>query len=281
DIDGVFANIDKCTPKLRENLRSHEAQVRRNAECTPLVRDLDLDVSVDELKMGRWDDEEVRTLFGFLEFRTLYDRLREAVGGDGAQPAPAHAEPLDVDVTVVRDAAEAGRVLRELAETEGALPVAGAWAGLEGRSELLGLALATAPARAVWLDAGVLADEGVRDTLRDLLAEGGRPVQAHGVKELLRALDRLGVDIRAIDLDTAVAAYLVDPAESQYVLDDLALRYAGVELRSPDAASPGQLDLAGSGGDRADDTGRRAVAVARLAAPLGQALDARGLSHLY
>src|SRR5207244_13085216 len=71
NLDGVFANVDENTPKLRENLKAHEAQVRLNAQATPLVRDVPLDLSLDDLRMGQWDAEEVRNLFTFLEFRTL------------------------------------------------------------------------------------------------------------------------------------------------------------------------------------------------------------------
>src|SRR3954449_408340 len=74
DLDGVFANVDKNTPKLRENLKAHEALVRQNAQATPLVRDVALDTRLDDLRMGQWDAEEVRNLFTFLEFRTLWDR---------------------------------------------------------------------------------------------------------------------------------------------------------------------------------------------------------------
>src|SRR5438045_3410687 len=52
-IDGIFANVDKNTPKLRENLEAHEAQVRQNAQATPLVRDVPLDVTLDDLRMGQ------------------------------------------------------------------------------------------------------------------------------------------------------------------------------------------------------------------------------------
>src|SRR5438477_11270414 len=44
DLDGVFANLDKLTPKLRQNLIDHEARVRQNAQATPLVRDVPLEV---------------------------------------------------------------------------------------------------------------------------------------------------------------------------------------------------------------------------------------------
>src|SRR3954468_11733062 len=80
NLDGVFANVDKLTPKLRENMTAHEARVRKNAEATPLIRTVPIDCEVDDLKMGGWDPEVVRQLFNFLEFRTLWDRLIEAIG---------------------------------------------------------------------------------------------------------------------------------------------------------------------------------------------------------
>src|SRR5918997_1215374 len=78
-LDGVFAALYCLTPKLRTNLAAAEEDVRRNAKVMVLVRDLPLDVTLDELAREPFDAEAVRSLFGFLEFRTLYERLVEAV----------------------------------------------------------------------------------------------------------------------------------------------------------------------------------------------------------
>src|SRR3954470_23574821 len=96
DLDGIYANVDKNTPKLRENLKAHEAQVRQNAQATPLVRDVPLEISLDDLREGQWDADEVRNLFTFLEFRTLWDRLLEAVGGPPSGETATATETLDV-----------------------------------------------------------------------------------------------------------------------------------------------------------------------------------------
>src|SRR5205085_2923208 len=144
-----------------------------------------------------------------------------------------------------------------------------------------GLGAEVDPVRAQWLDLELLTDPGVGAALAALVGPGGPPLHAHRAKELMRGLSVLGVEVSTLDLDTAVAAYLVDPAESQYLLEDLAARYAGIELRSPDAPPAGQLDLGGGGSDAAEDAGRRAAAVARLVVPLSAALDARALRPLY
>ncbi|MGH9181527.1 MAG: DNA polymerase, partial [Acidimicrobiales bacterium] len=217
----------------------------------------------------------------------LWDRLVEAVGGtpggggmgDGATAPAVPALQVDLRRLVGADAVLA--TLRQLAAGTGPLALSVAWAGAEGRSDLAGLALAADPLVAVWLGADQLADQPVTVALGRLLGPGGRAVSVHRAKEAMRGLERHGVDLFTLDLDTAVAAYLLDPADPAYLLEDLCARYGGFELAAAGAPPPGQLDLDGAGTDAADDAGRRASAVARLVPELSAALDARGLRRLY
>ena len=96
-IDGIYANLGKLTPKLRASLAEHEPRVRHNARATPLVRDVPVEVDIDELHMGGWVVDEVHDLFNFLEFRSLWDRLLEATSGVDVAPSP-EADALDVEV---------------------------------------------------------------------------------------------------------------------------------------------------------------------------------------
>jgi len=311
NLDGVFANLDSCTPKLRESLRTHEAQVRSNATATPLVRDVPMEADLDDFKTGLpvWDREEVRTLFNFLEFRTLYDRLIEAVGDAATSTsleAPT-APPMEIDLRHARTVEEALAALSQV----GPLSFEAAWEAEPGRSQPTGLAVAEgepngwpvgrdpdggAPPKGEgppsgrdpegqdpfgggqvvwWISTDLLQNDEVQTALSTTA------FHAHRAKELMRGLDRVGVELRELDIDTAVAAYLLDPSESQYLLEDLALRHLGLEVRSPDAPPAGQLDLSGAAADPADGAARRALAVARLAPALASALDARGLRRLY
>ncbi|MDQ6797720.1 MAG: DNA polymerase I, partial [Actinomycetota bacterium] len=139
-LDEVFAHVHENTPKLRENLAAAEPQVRSNALATPLVRDLDLDVDLDELRMGSWDPAEVRNLFTFLEFRTLHDRLMEATDNIAATDAASPSNPpLEVEVVHLSTTDEA---VDFLATVEGRLALTASWEGEEGRSPLRGLAIA-------------------------------------------------------------------------------------------------------------------------------------------
>lgn len=88
DLDTLFAHLDRLTPKLRQNLASHEGLVRANAAVIPLVRDVPLAVDADELALGGWDLAEVKDVYERFELRTLWRRTA-ALLAEGRLGAPA------------------------------------------------------------------------------------------------------------------------------------------------------------------------------------------------
>ena len=285
-IDGIYANLSDLTPKLRQSLADSEAQVRANAAVTLLVKDLPLEVPDEEARLGEWDLEEVKRLFDFLEFRTLWDRFLEATGGDSAIAGATGPVAAALEVAVRDLQAAAGvEALQRWAASGSPLAMAGGWDGRPGRTPLLGVAISPIPVgepvEVFWLSADSLEDPATTAALSGAIGPGGAEVSAHDAKALMRGLARRGIDFSNLYLDTAVAAYLVDPAGDQYLLEDLAVRYAGVELRAPDAPPPGQLDLSGGGFDVRFDAAQRSAAVAMLVEPLTAALSARGMERLY
>ena len=283
-LDGIFAHVDEQTPKLRENLAANEDQVRTNAEVMVLVRDVDVACDLDAAVIGDIDADEVRKLFDFLEFRGKFELLDEALGGRlGGAGGGSGAEVLEAEVTEATTAAEAVALLASLAAGAGPVAVAPSWSADEGRSPLAGLAVVVdgGAAEVAWLPAAVLGEGAVRDALAGLLGAGGRPLAAHGAKALMRRLGEDGVDVRDLAVDTMLAAYLLDPAEARYLLGDLLLRYANLELPDDVPAAEGQLDLDGSGVPASLEAARRALAVDRLVPPLCEALDHQGLRALF
>jgi DNA polymerase-1 len=283
-IDGIFEALDAQTPKLRENLAANEDQVRTNAEVMVLLRDVPLEAGVEDLAFdaSAIDIPEVRRLFEFLEFNTLFDRLAEALDTD-LGPAAAEAEVLEAEVAVAEDAAAAAAAIAALAAGTTPLAVAPGWVGAEGRSALEGLAVVLdgPTGEVLWVPGELLTDAAVRDALGALCGADGRPLAAHQAKPLVRALTGLDVDVRSLALDTALAAYLIDPAETRYLLEELVVRYAGARIPEGDAAADGQLDLEGGATAPSLLAARRALAVDRLVAPLQAALDAQGLRRLH
>ena len=277
-LDGIFANLDKQTPKLKASLAEHEATVRSNHELMVLRRDVPIDVDLDDLSFTP-DQAETRRLFEFLEFRSLFDRLAEALSAgsvtSGTEAPRPTGEVLEAELTRATDAAQVIGLLGGLATFD----IAGSWSGEPGRSELLGVAVVTdsGAGEVVWVPASILEDEGVRSLLVD-----STPWRSLHVKALMRSLyDRWEADLRSLGIDVAIAAYLIDPAETRYAIGDLLYKYTGLSLPTDDPSSVGQLDFGDSGLDDAQRAARAALAVSRLAPALEQALAAQGMAGLY
>ncbi|MDA8399948.1 MAG: DNA polymerase I [Actinomycetota bacterium] len=77
-LDEIYANLEDLSPKLKASLATHEAQARSNARLIPLVRDVPLDLDIERMKLGNWDEEEVQRFFSFLEMPSVLRRIREA-----------------------------------------------------------------------------------------------------------------------------------------------------------------------------------------------------------
>jgi len=329
DLDGIYAHLGELTPRLREALVAGEGNVRSNARAIPLVRDLPLSVDPAEAALGGWDEAEVRRMFEFLELGPRrWDRWlavtgtgRAGTGKAGAgDPGPPTGHRLAVVVERLVGVPDALHRIGDWAAAATPIALAGAWAGVEGRSALLGLAFAEVPrgspaspggpgapppggpgapppggpgapppggpgaqpgeVRAWWLDSELIEAPEVRRALSGLLGPEGVAVSAHDAKALMRSLAATAVDFSSVAVDTAIAAYLVDPAGDKYVLEALAARYAGLSLASPGTTATGQLDLSG-GSEPAQVAAERAATVAHLVGPLSSALASRGMSRLY
>ena len=276
-LDGIFEHVDEQTPKLRSNLAEFEDRARKNRDLMTLRHDAPVDdVDFDALGVAP-DPDEVKRLFEFLEFRTLAARVDEALSLMGSA---VDLGPADERQELVAEVSDCASVDEALAVITGAaaLDVSAAWIGDPGRSELSGLAVVVDAddAEVAWIPSTMLLAPPVLDAVA---AHGN--VRGHNVKELMRSLLEHGVELGGLTLDTAIAAYLIDPAEARYALPDLIDKYTRFARPSDDAASSGQLDLDGTSLSDAQVAGRDALAVHHLAEPIVASLDAHGMVELY
>ena len=289
DLDGIFGHLPELTPKLRENLTAHEELARANARIIPLVRDVPLDVDITDLSLGGWSRATATATFEKYEMKTVWDRLAELVdagalgvpvdGDASAVPtasasAPVPAEPAFElrDLALPGSAAEVTKQLGELGA--GPYALAARWNGMPGRSDLLGLVVVATEGDesglGVLVPGELLASASVVSKLNALLS---RAVLGHDVKEAMRSLLPLGVDVTGLTMDTAVAAYLLDASTGEYELAQLREQTGQLTL---DIAEPGETAR-----DLAQDAGGEAADVVGMARAFRRSLDAQDMTYLH
>ncbi len=282
-LDGIFANVDAQTPKLKANLIEHEQRARSNRELMVLRHDAPMtgvdfdDPSAPNGLSASPNVAEMKRLFDFLEFRALGGRISEALdslGGAVDLGPPEERQEIVAEITEFDSAADAAALISSIDE----LDVAASWTGEAGRSFLSGIAVVRDPSVSdvVWIGSELIGEDAVRDALR-----GHRSVRGHNIKPLMRSLLELDVELGGLTLDTAIAAYLIDPAEARYTLPDLIEKFTKYARPSDDAGGSGQLDLDGTALTDAESAGRDALAVHHLAGPIHDSLQAQGMAELY
>ncbi len=236
DFDDLYAHLDALTPKLRENLIEFEGRARQNVAVMRLVRDVPLDVRLEDFTVGGFDASRVASFFDRYEMRSMRSRFEKLVR-DGLFGVAN--EPLSSERTKSTAAVLSPTVLTSIGHWIGDVVVAtvdGLRAGLivVDRNEL-------------W--------SGPLDEAVEVLAKNS--IVGHDLKPLYRRAAEMNVTLTSPIDDLAIMAYLVDVNAGHYDVESLSVRYLNESLG---AVTPSLFS------DDASDDGLRArvLAVARM-----------------
>jgi len=286
NLESVYADTTRFTPKLREGLEAHREQVFKSREMATIVTDLPVRLEVDRTRWRGYDRAAVLDLFSDLEFRSLIPRLPPADANLmaaatpvarpgqlalGLDPAPSEAPPVD---TTLIGATEAENVV-ELARKAGALAF---HADVETKRhpQLVGLGLAVGD-RAWYLPTS----DGVPPSLAALLADTAIAKTVHDAKTARRALRRAGAELGGLRTDTMLASYLVNASRRYHDIESLSTERLKLEvplLPVPDRKDPHRV---ATFDERIARAGAGAVAAQRLGSLFEDELDRLGMRKLF
>jgi DNA polymerase-1 len=216
----------------RESLRDNAALIRQSRELARIKSDLDVELSLEELKARPPDRAAAYELFHELEFQALTREFADAAqavsaaANDGLDYRLIRKESeLKAFVQTLWNAEHIGISIAESTESEDQqrclLPQEGAF----------GIAISTGPGKAAYIDLEKFSEgrEVALSLLREVLANGLLEKSVHDLKRAVGLLAPLGITLEGVKDDTFLAAYLLDPSRSKYDLSDLARELTGLE----------------------------------------------------
>ena len=291
DIVSVFDAAEEQTPKLKEGLLESRERVLRNAQLMVLRRDAPVTIDITQTT-PRPRMDELKTMFETLEFKSMFARAKTVFGDNqsGAQVVTAGSGVVSSSIdTAVNGDCISAKVERcdnvqsaiaafaKIANLKTA-DIGIGWVGEPGRSALEGISIVLDASASVvaWIGYDVLQDENVLSALSSL-----SNIRAHHAKPLFRWLMERDVDLRSISLDTTIAAYLLDPSDNKFDIQQVLERYTSFSIHIGGAEESGQLDFGSSNSDNAQRICDEALAVSLMADPILKALDKQGVAKLY
>ena len=205
-LDGVYENLEDASikPKLREKLCNDRGNAYLSYDLATIRCEAPIDFEPKDALIQPYNKPELYQLFQKLEFVKLIDKY----GLRGADTAGL--QPVQPVVA-----------LPQVAELPENVAKAALYLGEDGT-----LALAWA--------------EGVC-TLTPMEVQMGvsmpKSLICHDCKTLLHRLDELGLGAQTILFDTALAAYDLNPSQSDYPVSKLATNFLGRSVEDGDAAA--------------------------------------------
>src|ERR1700749_5153429 len=257
-LEAVLENVDQISgAKRKQNLTEHAEDARLSKQLATLQYDIETGVDLGEAMSSEPDRGALRDFMREFELRAVMERLEEALP-EGAS-VPGRRVETELEVEAVEGKPE------DLGKGPVALAVGdGRWAAAEANRILAG---------ASSLDELAVALDGKPFLAHDAKSLGG---DRHG---LLAAAAREGVE-PALDHDTMIAAYLLEPQRRTYDLVELA-EDAGIGLAGDAATNrpeegDGQLAL-GEELEPGLEPAEEARLVAALAAEQSPRIEGLGL----
>ena len=208
-LDGVYENLNDVSirPKLREKLEAGRDNAYLSYDLATIRTNAPIDFEPKDAIIQPYNRVELHKLFTRLEFVKLIDKY----GLRGAEQ--------EADTVVTRDFE--------------ALPVKNC---LPDQCDQFSLYVATDGSVGIaWRD-GVCAVTPMEAMYLHTLLCSDAKVICHDLKSTLHTLDAMGLPQGNFVFDTALAAYLLNPSQSDYPVSKLATTFLGITVDDADAA---------------------------------------------
>lgn len=232
----LLKELDKgAARRTWQAIADNAEQARLSRELATVDAHVPVTFDPDALRLDAPDRERLAALFKSLGFRSLTaeyaDQAPAVSAGEVAAPETGPVADYTTILTsaALRDAVAACRVAGRIAvdtETNSTDPM---------RAKLVGISLSWAPHQGVYIPIahaylGVpdqLSIEVIREVLAPLLADSSVLKVGQNLKYDSHMLRRYGLPVAGWELDTMVAAFLLEPDRQTFNMDSLAAFYLG------------------------------------------------------
>ncbi|MGO4111153.1 DNA polymerase I [Paenibacillus sp. YAF4_2] len=235
-VEEVLANTDSLKGKMKEKVETHKEDAIMSKKLATIFREVPLEHGADDIRYDGYEPAVLAEAFRKLEFKSLIERLD--LGGEGAHSGEAAAPAVELNVIVIESDNDQ-EALQKLLE---ALNVEGAEHGLyveaigenPHHADVLGLAAAVSEDTVYVVPTAAL-KQPFTEELRAYLADMDKPKFGFDTHKIELALGWNGIEWKGAAFDVQLAAYLLDPTDTNLSLNALCDRYGQASVQLDEA----------------------------------------------
>ena len=229
DLDSLVARADEVGGAVGNRLRENLDVLPLYKELVTIVRDVELPLTLDELKPRTPDADRLRALFERLELRSLLGHIQ-------ADQRDPDIEDAAVSYTTVLTEAEFEDWVRRI-EAADLVALDTETTSLDYmKAEIVGLSVSVEPLKAAYIPVAhrypgapeQLSRDYVLDRLKPWL-ESDAPKVGHHLKYDAHVLQNYGIELRGMAYDSMLESFVLNSTATRHDMDSVAARYLNVQ----------------------------------------------------
>lgn len=223
-VEELYNNLEMMKQSaLKNKLELYRSQAFMSKMLARIVRDVPLDIDLEELKIGEIQKEELAELYERFEFKSLLDKI----GAEQKDVREESNRALDINYNIID---RLDGLLGVLDEVGKEVYIKFSY-DYEEQDKLVGVSLIIGN------------DNYYVDFLRGDISEGdffelfkviaeSEDISKYGydIKQEVVAFLRNGIDIVGFEYDGMVAMYLIDPSTGNYLVKDISRKYLNLDI---------------------------------------------------
>jgi len=245
--EGILEHGEEIKGKVGESLRDNVEQLRLSQTLAAIRKDVDLDVTVDDLEATQADTGSLRELYGHYELRSLL-RVLDEQADEPAAPAPE--EQGDYETILSWDAFE--RWLAKINKSKLTAFDTETTSLDYMDAEIVGFSLAIEAGEACYVPVAhdypgapdQLPRTEVLKKLKPFLTDGTKTKVGHHLKYDAHILMRYDIALAGMRFDSMLESYVLNSVATRHDMDSVARHYLGKEtIHYEDVAGKGAKQL--------------------------------------
>lgn len=217
--ENIFDNLDKISSKkLKETLEKHKEDAYLSKRLATINREVPIEIDLNDMRLEGYDTSKIRELFIEYEFKSLLDRIKLNSNNYESNTSAAVLNNIQIK-TYSGEKAIKEQVIKKRVFN---------FMFIYNDKDIEGM----------MLEGGNFVLKKDINNFKDIFESMEIIKNTYGAKQVYNFLKIEGINLKNIDFDAEIAAYLLNPSESSYDILSILHRFAGKIV--PEAAAKGK-----------------------------------------
>mgnify|MGYP001098188453 CR=1 FL=1 len=235
NVENALKQQDKLSEKLKEKLTSYIEDYELSRKLVELYLNVDIKINLNDLRYSGYNEEKLLDILKRLEFSSIIKELQ--LSASLLKAANYKTILSDMELRELYERIERANKVAVDFETTSLEPFSG---------KIVGISIAVEEGQAYYIPVAHVGAKNIEwGKVKQLLEKiiSSKNFGGHNIKFDIKFMRTAGIEVGYPAFDTMIEAYLLNPNEKRFNLDDLSLKFLGHKMISYEELVQNSLPL--------------------------------------